>query len=110
VRRIRTSLPFTIQLPADGRFKLANDVPNFDGAHCVAADKRECREEVNAKNLVPKLGNRVFRVEGANGFLRRWVSLELTTGQNESRPQNKPKLVNVLSMRYVISLISRFLL
>src|ERR1700677_4616536 len=98
MRRIRTSLPFTVQLPADGRFELTNDVPNFDGAHCVAADERECRQEVNAKDLVPKLGNRVFRVEGTNGFLRRRVRLELATSQNESRPRNKPTLVNVLSM------------
>lgn len=88
MRRIRTSLPFTVQLPADGRFELTNDVPNFDGAYRIAADERKCGEEVNAKDLVPKLGNRVSRVEGANGFLRRRVSLELATGQTNCARMN----------------------
>lgn len=79
--RIRTRLPFAVQLPADGRFELTNYVPNFDGAHRIATDERECGEEVNTEDLVPKLGNRMLRIGGANGFLRRWIDLELATGQ-----------------------------
>ncbi len=79
MRCIRTRLPFAVQLPADGRFKLANYIPNLDGAHRVTADERECGEEVNAKDFVPKLGNWVLGVGGANGFLCRRIGLELAT-------------------------------
>jgi len=81
MRRVRPRFPLAIQLPAHRRFELANHVPDLDRAHRIAADERESGEEVHAEDLVPKLGDRVLSVGHADGFLRRWVDLELATSQ-----------------------------
>lgn len=81
MRRVRLCLPFSVQFPAYRCFKLTNHVPDLDGAHRVAADERESGEEVEAENLVPKLGYRMIRVGHAYVFLRRRVDFKLATSQ-----------------------------
>ena len=81
--RVRPRLPFSIQLPSHGRFKLANHIPDLDRAHRITAYKGESGKEVDAEDLVPKLGDWVVRVRHTNGFLRHWVSLELQSSQRK---------------------------
>jgi len=81
--RVRPCLPFSIQLPAHCRFKLANHIPDFDRANRVTANERESGKEVEAKDLVPKLGSWVVRVGDSNGFLRRRAGLKLGSSQGK---------------------------
>ena len=81
--RVRPRLPFSIQLPSHGRFKLPNHIPDLDRAHRITADERESGKEVDAEDLVPKLGDWVVRVRHTNGFLRRRVGLKLQSSQGK---------------------------
>lgn len=63
MRGVHPVAPFAVEPPAVGSFELAEEVPDFDGADCVAADEGESGEKVETEDFDPELTGGMFRVD-----------------------------------------------